>query len=430
MSHLFGRLSELIQDQSARVRSWQFLESAMAAAALVACPEGSVSFARRAALDRFLDSLDEFKDFEVHEAVNLFNGFADQLRDRPERGRGRALRTVSGIAGNPDAAQRIMEIASSISQANGGQSPSDVARLRQISEALGLPSSSLGVEDVRVTGPDAARPHVIALGNAKGGTGKSTLAVHLTVALLKLGYRTGAIDLDGGQGTLSRYFENRAATAEAEGRDLAVPDYRRIKESAANNRAIADAEETARLRETFAALADCDYVVVDTPGSQSYLARLGQFNADTLITPINDSFLDMDVLAKIDRRTREVLAPSDYCHMVCELRDRMRKERRDDVDWIVLRCRRAHIETRNSRDIQQLLKQLSRRIGFRLGHGLSERIVFRELFDRGLTLLDLAEDDRKLRNNASHAHARQEILDLVRDIGIVPQTERLRIGAR
>ncbi len=429
MSLLFGRLSELIQDQSARARSWQFVEAATAAAALVACPNGAVSFARRAALDRFLVSIDQFKAFEVHEAVNLFNTYADHIREHPERGRSRALRTVSTVSGNPDTAQLIMEIASTVCQADGGYSLSDVARLSQITQALGLPSSSLGVEDVRVAGGDAARPHVIALGNAKGGTGKSTLAVHLAVALLKFGFKTGAIDLDGGQGTLTRYFENRAATAVDEGRDLPLPRHRRVKDSQANNRSIADAEETARLRDAFAELADCDYVVVDTPGSQSYLARLGQFNADTLITPINDSFLDLDVLAKIDRRRREVLAPSAYCHTVCELRDRMRAERRDDVDWIVLRNRLAHISTRNSRDIAQLLKLLSRRIGFRLGHGLSERIVFRELFDQGLTLLDLAEDGRAPRNNQSHARACREIYDLVRDIGIAPKGEQRLIAA-
>ena len=282
---------------------------------------------------------------------------------------------------------------------------------------------------------------MIALGNAKGGTGKSTIAVHLTTGLLEQGFQVGCVDLDGGQGTLSRYLENRAATAMAERRDLAMPVHRRVEASAARNRDTAEAEETARLREAFAELADCDVVVVDTPGSESHLARLGHVNADVLVTPINDSYLDIDVLARIDRRKREVLAASDYCRMVWELRERRAREDSGQgagegagqdggapdggtLDWIVVRNRLAHIDARNNRDIAALLNQLSRRIGFRLGHGLSERVGFRELFDRGLTLLDLAADDPEIRNAASHRRACREIFDLIADLELAPAPQR------
>jgi chromosome partitioning protein len=431
---LLGRLGELIQDQSARLRGWQVMESAMAAAALVACPDGKVSLARRVALDRLLTSRDEFKPFGVHEAVNLFTNFAREIHARPERGRGRALRAVAGCGGDPKAACLIMEIASTLGEAEGGWSPSDVARLEELSRTLGLPAPRPGAEDLRPSATAGPCGRVIALGNVKGGTGKSTIAVHLTAGLLEQGFQVGCVDLDGGQGTLSRYLENRAATAMAESRSLAVPRHRRVKASAAKHRDTADAEETARLREAFAELADCDFIVVDTPGSESHLARLGHFNADILVTPINDSYLDIDVLARIDRRKREVLAASDYCRMVWDLRERRggqgARQDGEALDWIVVRNRLAHIDARNSRDITLLLNQLSRRIGFRLGRGLSERVGFRELFDRGLTLLDLAADDSETRNGASHRRARQEIFDLIEDLELAEAPQHLAAAAR
>ena len=57
--------------------------------------------------------------------------------------------------------------------------------------------------------PDLRSAHVIVVGNEKGGAGKSTLSIHLSVALLKAGYKVACIDLDTRQQTLTRFFENR-----------------------------------------------------------------------------------------------------------------------------------------------------------------------------------------------------------------------------
>ena len=56
------------------------------------------------------------------------------------------------------------------------------------------------------------QPHFIVFANEKGGTGKSTTAVHTAIALAASGHRVAALDLDGRQRTMTRYLENRDAT--------------------------------------------------------------------------------------------------------------------------------------------------------------------------------------------------------------------------
>ena len=161
-----------------------------------------------------------------------------------------------------------------------------------------------------------------------------------------------------------------------------------------------------------------DFVVVDTPGSDAYLSRLAHEHADTLITPINDSFLDIDVLAQIDRRRREVVGPSRYSQMVWEQNNRRVLSGQPPIDWVVMRNRLSHIESRNKSEIAALLIQLARRIGFRLAPGFGERVVYRELFLKGLTILDLPEEAGGLSSNPSHAAGRAEIRALLQTIGL------------
>jgi len=268
--------------------------------------------------------------------------------------------------------------------------------------------------------PGQRPPYVIVIGNEKGGTGKSTTALHLVVALLKLGYKVGAIDLDSRQGTLSHYLANRAAFADESGRPLPMPEHRCVERSDADTRSTAEAEDRRHLRKACAELAHCDFLVIDTPGSDAFLSRLAHENADTLVTPLNDSFLDIDVLAQIDRRRREVLGPSRYCQMVWEQSNRRAVDGRAPIDWVVMRNRLTHIEARNKREIGALLTQLATRIGFRLAPGFGERVVFRELFLNGLTLLDLPEMTEGDGESAvsSHLAARQEIRMLLESIGL------------
>jgi chromosome partitioning protein len=262
------------------------------------------------------------------------------------------------------------------------------------------------------------RPRIIVLGNEKGGSGKSTTAMHVIVALLKRGFSVGCIDLDARQGTLSRQIENRRSYAEATGSALDLPELRSVLHSGADLKTDAQRSENQDLDAALHDLADRDYIVIDTPGSDSYLSRLGHACADTLITPLNDSFLDLDVLARVDVEGRAVLGPSTYSQMVWEQRQARAKAGLKPIDWIVTRNRLSHVDARNKREIAELIELLARRIRFRTAPGFGERVIFRELFPKGLTLLDLRDEAPAFRMSLSHVAARQEVRALIQAIGL------------
>ncbi len=264
----------------------------------------------------------------------------------------------------------------------------------------------------------ARRPHIIVLGNEKGGSGKSTTAMHLIVALMKRGYSVGSMDLDSRQASLSRQIENRRNYAQESGQPLDLPEHRRVEQSRAETRSEARSEERRALESAFEALAGRDYIVIDTPGADSFLSRVGHASADTLITPLNDSFLDLDLLARIDVAGHRVLQPSLYSEMVWEQRQQRARAGLTPIDWIVMRNRLSHIDARNKREIGRLLEQLAQRIHFRLAPGFGERVIFRELFPKGLTLLDLLDQSPDFKLNMSHLAARQEVRALLQAIGL------------
>jgi chromosome partitioning protein len=262
--------------------------------------------------------------------------------------------------------------------------------------------------------PGLRRAHVIVVGNQKGGAGKSTVAMHLAVALMRMGRRTGVIDLDVRQRTLTRYVENRARHIAACGAQLPAPQILELHESRARSLDAAEAEDEAGFRATLLRLsATCDFIVIDSPGSDSHLTRVAHACADTLITPLNDSFIDFDLLGDIDPERPEVMRPSVYSELVWDSRKRKAAAARTPIDWVVLRNRTSasRVEAKNKQRVGEALKTLSVRIGFRLAPGLSERVIFRELFPQGLTLLDLdARGSGEMR--MTHLAARQELRDL------------------
>jgi chromosome partitioning protein len=261
-----------------------------------------------------------------------------------------------------------------------------------------------------------SRPaHVIVLGNEKGGSGKSTTAMHVLVALLKTGARVASIDTDGRQRSLTRYVENRAAWRRKSGMALELPTHFTVPPGEGDR--LADIEE----RE-FRAFAEAvsrteygyDYVVVDTAGANTYLMRVSHAMADTLITPINDSFVDLDVLAAVDPETYAVTHLSHYAELVEEARRQRHLVDSRATDWVVVRNRLARFDTRNRRKLDSALADIAGRLGFRLAPGISERVVFRELFPRGLTALD--DLDRKALGaepTTSHVGAREEVAALI-----------------
>jgi chromosome partitioning protein len=258
------------------------------------------------------------------------------------------------------------------------------------------------------------RAHVIVLGNEKGGSGKSTTAMHLVVGLLQLGLSVGSIDLDSRQGTLTRYVENRRRFGEDSGVRLASPDHEAVEPSPLAEREAAEADEEKRLRASMdRQLRAHDAIVIDSPGSFSHLARLGHSYADTLITPLNDSFVDLDVLARVDPDTLAVVHPSHYAETVWDEKKKRAMRDGGSIDWIVMRNRLASLDAHNKRNMERVLEALSRRIGFRMVAGFGERVIYRELFLKGLTMMDVREAGSAVDLNVSHLAARQEVRTLI-----------------
>ncbi len=256
--------------------------------------------------------------------------------------------------------------------------------------------------------------HVIVVGNEKGGTGKSTLAMHLTVALLDLGLSVGTIDVDARQATFTRYLDNRRARPDAAELGLRQPEHVAIPPTA-------DPEaDQVRLEAAVERLRAAHRVVlIDTPGSDHALSRRAHSHADTLVTPLNDSLVDLDVLARVDPRTLRVASPSHYAELVWETKkQRALRGEKAVVDWIVVRNRLSSLDARNKRQVERLLADLARRVGFRLVPGLGERVIYRSLFLEVLTLLDLRHKLPGFELNMSHVAARQELRTLIEAIGL------------
>ncbi|MGF1463968.1 MAG: division plane positioning ATPase MipZ [Maricaulaceae bacterium] len=262
--------------------------------------------------------------------------------------------------------------------------------------------------------PPGAPPHVIVVGNEKGGAGKSTVAMHLTVALMRMDLRVGCVDLDLRQRTFTHYLENRKAWCARNGVALPMPSAPIVEASKARNLDEAEVEETARWSETLQALGDvADFIVVDSPGSDTFLSRRAHSYADTILTPVNDSFLDFDLLAVVDPITLKIGRPSVYSEMVWEARKIKAVRDKKPADWVVMRNRMSPLEARNKRRVGEGLSALAKRVGFRLAPGFSERVIYRELFPTGLTLLDLTEEGSTTAFTMSHVAARQEVRDLL-----------------
>ena len=257
---------------------------------------------------------------------------------------------------------------------------------------------------------DSGQARVVVVGNEKGGSGKSTAAMHLVVAFLRENFTVASIDLDLSQRSLSRYVENRRQFIRNRGIALPLPTQWAFKASTLTELDAADAENTERLSRVMNHLrASHDVVVVDTPGNDTGLTRAAHACADTLITPLNDSFVDFDVLARIDPETMRITAPSRYAEMVWQQKKEKAAAGGGSVDWIVMRNRLSSLDARNKREMARLLGELSKRIGFRTVAGFGERVVYRELFLSGLTMMDLCQTLEDGEMTLSQVAARQEV---------------------
>ncbi|MBX9880555.1 MAG: division plane positioning ATPase MipZ [Sphingomonas sp.] len=259
-----------------------------------------------------------------------------------------------------------------------------------------------GIKGSRVS---QAAPHVIVFANEKGGTGKSTTAVHVAIALAAKGARVAALDLDHRQRTMGRYLDNRAATIKRLGRELPMPRH-----------ATHDGESLPRYQALVEELSDgSDFLIIDTPGRDDRFARLACQRADSLVTPMNDSFVDFDLIGQVDPTSFKVTRPSFYAELIWEARKARAKSDGGTIDWVVLRNRLQHIEARNMRRVSEALTQLAKRIGFRVIPGLGERVIYRELFPAGLTMIDAREFGEM---GLGHVAARQELREMMGALGL------------
>ena len=270
---------------------------------------------------------------------------------------------------------------------------------------------------------DTKNAHVIVLGNEKGGSGKSTTAMHIAIALLKSGQRVGTIDVDHRQQTLTRYLRNRLDWIERHDSAIEIPEHFAVVRSGLDSTSVNEEREFTAFADAVGRLERvCDIIIIDTPGTDSYLSRLAHSMADTLVTPINDSFIDLDVLAAFESGTRTVVGPNQYGAMVEEARQRRRRADGGTIDWVVLRNRLASLEARNKRRVGDALEDIGRQLEFRIVDGLGERVIFRELFLLGLTAFDQLRGDGKTSPSISHVAARQEIRRLMSELRL-PEPE-------
>ena len=259
--------------------------------------------------------------------------------------------------------------------------------------------------------------HIIVVGNEKGGSGKSTTSMHVATALVRMGHRVGTLDLDLRQKSLGRYIENRKAFNKNHDLSLPLPSYRDLPDVTPAQLRPGENVYDRRLSAAVSGMEnDSDFILIDCPGSHTRLSQVAHSLADTLVTPLNDSFVDFDLLARADPETNKILGPSIYSEMVWKARQLRAQAGLAPIDWIVVRNRLGAQAMHNKKKMGDALGDLARRIGFRVVPGFSERVIFRELFPRGLTLLDLRDIGVKGQMNISNVAARQEVRDLVREL--------------
>lgn len=254
------------------------------------------------------------------------------------------------------------------------------------------------------------QPYIILVANEKGGAGKTTTSMHIIVSLLYLGFKVGSVDVDARQQSLTRYLSFRARAIEEGVCDVPLPYHRVARYSLKDTIKDREEEEKAHWEGILSDMKDekCDVVVIDTPGNDHHYVRLVHRYAHTLITPVNDSFIDLDVIGQLSPKDHTMTRPSSYSAMVWEQKMQRTKIEKEALHWIVLRNRLSGIEAKNKRHVDKALEHLASRLGFRYVSGFKERVIFRELFLKGLTLLDIGKGTA-VPLTTSHLAARLEL---------------------
>ncbi len=257
--------------------------------------------------------------------------------------------------------------------------------------------------------------HVIVVGNEKGGSGKSTTAFHLAIYLLHQGFRVATIDVDSRQQTLTHYVHNRQDWARRRGSDIKHTSHFHLPLSRGDSLRENNRIEFDLFRQAIGEVEhDADFLVIDTPGFDTNLTRLAHSLADTLITPVNDSLIDLNVMAQFDSVTGEPREMSHYARLVQRARSERLSIDGKKIDWVLVRNRISMLSSRNMRQVQTMLQRIAERLGCRVADGIAERVIFRSLFPTGLTVFDSLTDELLGGvPSMSHMSARQEYRNLM-----------------
>jgi chromosome partitioning protein len=262
-------------------------------------------------------------------------------------------------------------------------------------------------------------PYVIVIGNEKGGVGKTTISMHIITSLLYDGFKITSMDLDSRQRSLSNYIENRAGSIAKKKLDILMPAHVVVNKSTLDSVKEGEQDENFRFTEALKKAGEnSDVVVIDAPGNDTFLSRLAHSYADIIITPINDSFVDLNLLAEVDADDFTMSRHGLYSEVVWKAKMMRAQRSGGEIDWVILRNRLSHIDAHNKRNMLIALEGLTKRSGARLAEGLSERVIYRELFLSGLTLLDILRDDSEVNITTSHIAARRELRKFIDFLGI------------
>lgn len=279
----------------------------------------------------------------------------------------------------------------------------EVAARRDL--ALDGEHPSVVVKDI--CGRVKPQARIVTVANEKGGVGKSTVAFHLAVALADCGHKVLAIDLDRRQQTLTRTLSARDGTAQRLGVRLPLPRHILLQQ-----------QSGAMLCQEIARTGwDCDYVVIDAAGHDSGIARRAIALADLLVTPVNSSLVDLDLIGRLHPTTERYQGPGCFAAMVGELRAARAAAGLGALDWLVLQNRKRRERSRNQDRIDSALRRMGAKLDFRLGAGLTERVAYRELFPLGLTHLDLQRIPELARTRVA---AKAEVRQLLDDLALEP----------
>lgn len=257
---------------------------------------------------------------------------------------------------------------------------------------------------------NSSSTHIIVIGNEKGGTGKSTIAMHLAVKLMMERYKIAVIDLDGRQGSLSKYVENRRNFCETHKIVLPIPLLYRFEPVEDYTQIPSDLQN---LDDTIKELSSkVDAIIIDTPGHKNYLFEAAHQYADTLITPITDSLIDLNSIAEIDVSNGQLKNSGSYAEFIWNIKKQLASHGKPYLNWIITGNKTSATRSRNKNFIFEVLNKLGKLYGFRFCEGFKDRVIYRELFLDGITVLDMQQEALKRKMSISHLAAKLEIKNL------------------